>query len=117
MSLPWSSDPSQNTKPSIDFVIGGYATVPLAAAMPVVMQHNKVFVGLFGLAVNEEFKYPKYFSMAPPGPDPKPAFTKGYFEIAMQLGGASHTILFPISQTVLIWADANPEIASIEIER
>ncbi|MBM3536396.1 MAG: branched-chain amino acid ABC transporter substrate-binding protein [Alphaproteobacteria bacterium] len=76
----------------VDFVIGGYATVPLAAAMPVVMQHNKVFVGLFGLAVNEEFKYPKYFSMAPPGPDPKPAFTKGFFDIAMQQNPKPQTV-------------------------
>ncbi len=80
------------TVDKVDFVIGGYATVPLAAAMPVVMQHNKVFVGLFGLAVNEEFKYPKYFSMAPPGPDPKPAFTKGFFDIAMQQNPKPQTV-------------------------
>jgi branched-chain amino acid transport system substrate-binding protein len=73
-------------------VIGGYATVPLAAAMPVVMQNNKVFVGLFGLAVNHEFNYPKYFSMAPPGPDPKPAFTKGFFEIAMAQNPKPQTV-------------------------
>lgn len=76
----------------VDLVIGGYATVPLAAAMPVVMQNNKVFVGLFGLAVNHEFNYPKYFSMAPPGPDPKPAFTKGFFEIAMQQNPKPQTV-------------------------
>ena len=40
----------------------------IAPAMPVVMQKGKVFIGLFGLAVNSEFNYPKYFAMIPSGP-------------------------------------------------
>jgi branched-chain amino acid transport system substrate-binding protein len=67
----------------VDLVIGGYATAMLAPAMPVVMRKGKVFIGLLGLAVNTEFNYPKYFVMIPSGPDPKPAFTKGFFEMAM----------------------------------
>ncbi len=67
----------------VDLVIGGYATAMLAPAMPVIMQHNKVFIGLLGLAVNSEFNYPNYFAMIPSGPDPKPAFTKGFFDTAM----------------------------------
>jgi len=55
----------------------------LAPAMPVVMQKGKVFIGLLGLAVNSEFNYPKYFVMMGSGPDPKTAFTKGFFEVAM----------------------------------
>src|SRR6476620_9638200 len=66
----------------VELVIGGYATNMLAPAMPVVMQKGKVFVGLFGLAVNTEFKYPKYFAMIPTGPVPKPAFTEGFFQVA-----------------------------------
>jgi branched-chain amino acid transport system substrate-binding protein len=68
----------------VELVIGGYATAMLAPAMPVIMQKGKVFVGLLGLAVNSEFNYPKYFVMIPSGPDPKPSFTKGFFEIAMK---------------------------------
>src|SRR5207342_2419394 len=34
----------------VDLVIGPYATVPAAAAMPVVIQKGKVFIILFGLA-------------------------------------------------------------------
>src|SRR6266540_6426337 len=68
----------------VDFVISGYATNMIAPAMPVVMQKNKLFISLFGTAVNQEFNYPKYFSMLPTGPTPKPAFTAGFFEIAMQ---------------------------------
>jgi len=66
----------------VDLVIGPYATVPAAAAMPVVMQKGKVFIILFGLAVNSEFNYPKFFAMIPSGPDTKPAFTEGFFEAA-----------------------------------
>jgi branched-chain amino acid transport system substrate-binding protein len=66
----------------VDLVIGPYATVPSAAAMPVIMQKGKVFIILFGLGVNTEFKYPKFFAMIPSGQDPKPAFTEGFFEVA-----------------------------------
>jgi branched-chain amino acid transport system substrate-binding protein len=66
----------------VELVIGGYATNMIAPAMPVVMQKGKVFIGLFGLAVNTEFKYPKYFAMIPTGPVPKPAFTEGFFQVA-----------------------------------
>jgi branched-chain amino acid transport system substrate-binding protein len=67
----------------VDLVVGGYATAMLAPAMPVIMQNKKVFIGLLGLAVNSEFHYPNYFVMIPSGPDPKPAFTQGFFEVAM----------------------------------
>ena len=67
----------------VDLVISGYATNMTAPAMPVVIAHNKLFVSLFCLAVNSEFHYPRYFSMLPSGPDPKHAFSKGFFDIAM----------------------------------
>ncbi len=66
----------------VDLITGPYATAQIAPAMPVVMQKGKVFIGLFGLAVNSEFNYPKYFAMIPSGPDTKPAFTAGFFEVA-----------------------------------
>src|SRR5438132_10420116 len=67
----------------VELIIGGYGTNMLAPAMPVVMQKNKVFIGLLGLAVNSEFNYPRFFSMNASGPDPKPSFTKGFLDIAM----------------------------------
>src|SRR5262249_44852280 len=66
----------------VDLVVGPYATAMIAPAMPVVMQKGKVFIGLFGLAVNSEFNYPKYFAMIPSGPDTKPSFTAGFFDTA-----------------------------------
>ena len=67
----------------VDLIIGGYATNMLAPAMPLVMQRKRLFIGLLGLGVNSEFNYPNYFVMIPSGPDPKPAFTKGFFDVAM----------------------------------
>ena len=52
--------------------------------MPIVMQKKKTFISLFGLDVNSEFHYPKYFSVLPTGPDTKPSFTEGFFQVAMQ---------------------------------
>ena len=66
----------------VELVMSGLATNMIAPAMPVVMQKGKVFVSLFGLSVNSEFKYPKYFAMIPTGPTPKPAFTEGFFQVA-----------------------------------
>jgi branched-chain amino acid transport system substrate-binding protein len=54
----------------------------IAPAMPVIMQKGKVFIALFGLAVNTEFNYPKFFMMLPTGPDTKPSFTEGFFDTA-----------------------------------
>jgi branched-chain amino acid transport system substrate-binding protein len=76
----------------VDLVIGGVGTVPLAAAMPVVMQRQKLFVGLLGLDVNNEFGYGRYFAMMPSGPDPKLAFTKGFFDVAMGQRPKLHTV-------------------------
>ena len=83
----------------VDLVISGYATNMVAPAMPIVMQKGRLFFGLFSLGINVEYKYPKYFSMLVFGPDPKPEFSKGWFEIAMAQD--------PRPQTVaLVTADA-----------
>src|SRR5580704_7520451 len=63
----------------VDVVVGPYATNMMAPAMPVVMQKGKTFLTLFGLDVNHEFQYPKYFSMLPTGLDTKTSFTDGFF--------------------------------------
>ena len=65
----------------VDLVVSAYGTNVTAPALPVVMQHNKTFMGLFAMDVNEEFRYPKYFSMLPVGPDPRAAISEGFFEI------------------------------------
>jgi branched-chain amino acid transport system substrate-binding protein len=68
----------------VDLVVGPYATNMIAPAMPVVMQKGKMFMTLFGLDVNHEFKYDKYFAFIPTGQSTKPSFTEGFFEVAMK---------------------------------
>jgi branched-chain amino acid transport system substrate-binding protein len=67
----------------VDFIVSGYGTNLTAPAMPVAIEHKRLFLGLFALAVNSEFHYPKYFSMLPTGPDPKHAFSEPFFKVAM----------------------------------
>jgi branched-chain amino acid transport system substrate-binding protein len=105
IKLIWYDDQSQSapvpgiyTKlldvDKVDLVLGPYATVPAAAAMPVIMQKNKMMIILFGLGVNTEFKYDKFFAMIPTGPDPKPSLTAGFFEVAGALNPKPQTVAF-----------------------
>ena len=70
----------------VDIVASDYGTNLIAPAMPIVMQKGKTFFSLFGLDVNKEFQYPKYFSMQPTGgADPAVSFSQGLF----RAGGAA----------------------------
>jgi len=67
----------------VDIIGSSYATNMVAPAMPIVMQHERTFFSLLGLAVNSEFHYKRYFSMTPTGgPQPKESFAEGFFEVA-----------------------------------
>ncbi len=66
----------------VALVVGAYATNQNAPAMPIVIRKGKTYISLFSLDVNDKFKYPKYFSILPTGPDTKTSFTEGFFEIA-----------------------------------
>jgi branched-chain amino acid transport system substrate-binding protein len=104
----------------VDLVVGGYATAMLAPAMPVVMQRKKLFIGLLGLGVNSEFNYPNYFVMIPSGPDPKPAFTKGFFDLAMGQNPKPKTVAIvaadqEFSRNASDGARANAKAAGLEI--
>jgi branched-chain amino acid transport system substrate-binding protein len=91
----------------VDLILSGYGTVPTAAAMPVVMQHKKVFLSLFALAANDQFKYDRYFQMQPNGPEAKFEFSRGYFELAAALN--------PKPQTVaIVGADAEFSVLAME---
>jgi branched-chain amino acid transport system substrate-binding protein len=48
--------------------------------------------------VNSEFHYPKYFAMLPSGPDTKPAFTEGFFQVASEQNPKPTTV-------AMAWAD------------
>jgi branched-chain amino acid transport system substrate-binding protein len=83
----------------VDVAVSGYASTQIAPAMPVMIERKRLFISLFGTGINEEFGYDRYFSMLPTGPKPKPAFTRGFFEVA--------TAQNPKPQTVaIVSADA-----------
>jgi branched-chain amino acid transport system substrate-binding protein len=66
----------------VDLVIGGYGDNSIKPAMPLVIENKRFFVGLMGLAVNQEFNYDNYFTMIPTGPDPGIGLTEGFFLVA-----------------------------------
>ena len=78
----------------VDIVVSGYATVPTAAAMPIIIQRGKTFMSLFALAVNDKFRYDRYFSMLPAGPEAKYAFSRGFFELVATLDPKPQTVAF-----------------------
>ncbi|MGE5268242.1 MAG: amino acid ABC transporter substrate-binding protein [Thiohalocapsa sp.] len=67
----------------VDLLVSSYGTNLVVPAMPVAIQHKRLFFGLFALGANDQFHYPKYFSMLPFGPEPVKTFAAGYFDLAM----------------------------------
>ena len=77
----------------VDIIGSSYATNMIAPAMPIVMQHDRTFFSLLGLAVNSEFNYKRYFSMTPTGgPKPKESFAEGFFEVAAEQNPKPQTV-------------------------
>ena len=76
----------------VDILFSSYATNVVAPAMPVIIQRNKVFLSMFCIGLNTQFNYARYFSMHPAGPNPKPAFSEGFFRIVMQQNPKPQTI-------------------------
>jgi ABC-type branched-subunit amino acid transport system substrate-binding protein len=66
----------------VDLLISSYGTNLVVPAMPIAISHNRLFFGLFALAANDNFHYPKYFSMLPFGPEPVKTFAEGWFDLA-----------------------------------
>ncbi|MFL4970247.1 MAG: amino acid ABC transporter substrate-binding protein [Xanthobacteraceae bacterium] len=76
----------------VDLLLGPYATNMIAPAMPVIMQNNKMTIGILGVAVNRHFNYPKYFSMVPLGPNGVKAFSDGFFALAAEQAPKPRTV-------------------------
>src|SRR5260370_2363119 len=76
----------------VDIVVGGYGTNSLVAAMPLIIQRQRFFIGLMGLEVNNAFRYPNYFAMIPTGQSPNTSLTEGFFDLASQQSPNPETI-------------------------
>jgi branched-chain amino acid transport system substrate-binding protein len=76
----------------VDIVISGYGTGPVVAAMPVIIAHKKCFLAFYALDANGQFKYDRYFTMQPSGPDPAIAQAEGFFDLAKTITPRPKTI-------------------------
>ena len=93
----------------VDLVVSGYGTNVTVPAMPVVMEHNRLFMTLFALGVNSEFKYSRFFGMLPAGPsaDARRAFSKGFFATAAAMQP-------PVKTLAIVGTDAESSRNAIE---
>ncbi len=69
----------------VDLVASGYATNMIAPAMPLVIERGLLFIGLFGLAINDQFRYERYFAIVPGGDNPRLTYSEGFFDVAMTM--------------------------------
>ena len=69
----------------VDLVASGYATNMIAPAMPIMIERGLVFIGLFGLAINDQFRYERYFAIVPGGDNPRLTYSEGFFDVAMTM--------------------------------
>jgi branched-chain amino acid transport system substrate-binding protein len=104
----------------VDLVVGPYSTVQTAPAMPTVMEHGKVFIGLSAVNINSQFHYPKYFAMTNAGPRPNDVFSEGFLAVAMRQTPKPQTIALlgadnEFSQNVLGAARKNAAAAGLKI--
>ena len=104
----------------VDLLLGPYATNMIAPAMPVIMQQNKLTIGILGVAVNRHFNYPKYFSMVPLGPNGVKAFSDGFFELAAAQNPKPKTVAIvaadaEFARTVADGARENAKASGFEI--
>lgn len=76
----------------VDLVVSPYGTNLIAPAMPVVMQKGRTMMSLFGVGVNEQFRYDRYFQIMPLGVNSANAIPEGFFEAAKTLNPKPQTI-------------------------
>jgi branched-chain amino acid transport system substrate-binding protein len=76
----------------VDLTAGPYATNMAVPAIPVLMAHKMTTIAVTALAANSQFHYPGYFVMLPAGPNPKQAFSEGFFDVAMSMNPKPKTV-------------------------
>jgi branched-chain amino acid transport system substrate-binding protein len=104
----------------VDLVVSPFATNQIAPAMPIVMEHKKVFMGLFGTGVNDQFKYDRYFQILPNGPEGNASLSGGFFETAVTMDPKPQTVAIAgedteFGQNILVGARENIAKAGLKI--
>jgi len=103
-----------------DLVVGPYGTPLVAPAIPIVMRHDMVTIGILALAANAHFHYSKFFDMLPVGQTPKRALSAGFFAVAAQAAPKPRTLAIiaadsEFSKNTADGARANAKAAGFEI--
>lgn len=94
----------------VDLIVSPYGTNLIAPAMPVAMQKGRTMMSLFGVGVNEQFNYDRYFQIMPVGVHSGEAIPEGFFAAAKALN--------PKPQSVaLVGADAEFGKISVDAAR
>lgn len=76
----------------VDLVVSPYGTNLIAPAMPVVMQKQLTMMSIFGVGVNDQFNYDRYFQIMPMGPKASEVIPDSFFEVAMKLNPAPKSV-------------------------
>jgi len=104
----------------VDLVVSSYGTNLIAPAMPIIMKRKLTFMTLFGLAVNDRFKYDRYFQIMPSGPEPKEDWSRGFFKLAMSQNPKPTTIALlatdsEFSKNAVAGARTNAQAAGLKV--
>ena len=75
----------------VDLLMGA-ATNLIVAAMPEIIQRQKLVMVLVALGSNDVFKYPRYFQSAAWGPDAKGVMGRAFFEVAKTIKPRPKTV-------------------------
>lgn len=97
----------------VDLVVSPYGTNLIAPAMPVVMQKGMTMMGLFGVGVNKQFNYDRYFQIMPLGVESGHAIPNAFFEVVKTMDPKPMTIAIVGADAEFgkITSDAAREIA------
>ena len=104
----------------VDLVLSPFSTNLIAASMPLVMQHKMAYMALFGTAVNDAFKYDRYFQILPNGPEGNRGLSTGFFQVAATMRPAPRTVAIlaedtEYGQTAAAGARANVAATDLKI--
>jgi len=103
----------------VDLLMGA-ATNIIVAAMPMIVERNKLVMTLVALGVNDAFHYPRYFQTASWGPNARSILSEAFFSAAGDLNPKPQTVALvgadsEFSGNVLEGARANAKKNNLRI--
>jgi branched-chain amino acid transport system substrate-binding protein len=103
----------------VDLLMGA-ATNIIVAAMPLIVERNKLVMTLVALGVNDAFHYPRYFQTASWGPNARSILSESFFAVASDLNPKPQTVALvgadaEFSSNVLEGARANATKSNLRV--